>query len=228
VDSAIGGKTGVDLPQGKNLLGTIYQPFFVLADTDLLSSLPDRQWSDGFAEVIKYGVIRDPALFSLLEKRGREGIRTNARLVEKVIVRSARIKARMVQSDEHDKKDVRIALNFGHTAGHAIEAASGFSRYTHGEAVAVGMTVACGIARQMGILRDNALPERLETLLLKFGLPITIQGLSREAILKALGYDKKAQAGTNRFVLPVALGKVVVVKDVPSSVIAQALEERTT
>ena len=136
VDSAIGGKTAIDLPEGKNLLGSVYQPVLVLSDLSLLGSLPDRHWSDGFAEVIKYGVIKDASLFSLLEKKGKEEIQASARLLENVIFRCARIKARIVERDEFDKKDLRIALNFGHTVGHAIEAASRFSRmYTHGEAV---------------------------------------------------------------------------------------------
>ncbi len=227
VDSAIGGKTGIDLPEGKNLLGVIYQPRGVLSDTALLSSLPDRHWSDGFAEVIKYGVIKDTALFSLLETHGKEGLLKNPGLLEKVISRSARIKADVVRKDEFDKKDVRIILNFGHTAGHAIEAASRFSRqYTHGEAVAIGMLVACRLSQRLGILKDPALPGRLEKTLIKFNLPLFYKGLSLDTILKAIGYDKKREGGVNRFILPVGLGKVTVVKDIPPSLIIEALEAR--
>ncbi len=227
VDSAIGGKTGIDLPEGKNLLGAIYQPALVLSDLSVLSSLPERHWSDGFAEVIKYGVIKDPALFSILEKNGKEGVKKNARLLEKVIFRSARIKARVVEKDEFDKKGLRIVLNFGHTAGHAIEAASRFSRqYTHGEAVSIGMLVACDISKLMGVLRETSLIERLEKTLVKFDLPLFYKGLTIESILKAVGYDKKFEAGVNRFVLPVAIGKTAVVKNIPVSVIAEALQKR--
>lgn len=223
VDSAIGGKTALDLPEGKNLLGTIYQPALVLCDTELLSTLPDRHWSDGFAEVIKYGLIGDAGLFAILEKYGKNGIKSNVSLLESVIHRSAAIKAKMVEKDEFDKKGVRIVLNLGHTAGHALEAATRFSnRYTHGEAVAVGMLVACDISRQIGCLREKSLPERLEKTLLKFDLPLFYKGCSLEALLKAIGYDKKSIGGKNRFVLPVSVGRVTVVQDVPVEVIKEA------
>lgn len=227
VDSAIGGKTGVDLPEGKNLLGTIYQPILVLSDIELLSSLPERHWNDGFAEVIKYGVIRDPWLFSILERHGSQSLRADPRLLEKVICRCARIKAKIVEKDEFDKKEIRRVLNFGHTAGHALEAASSFSnQYTHGQAVAVGMLIACDIARKLGVLKEASLIERLEKSLIKFDLPVYFKGLALDPILKAMGYDKKSEAGVNCFVLPVALGKTALVRDVPLSVIAEALRKR--
>ena len=227
VDSSIGGKTGIDLPEGKNLLGAIYQPALVLSDVSLLSSLPERHWSDGFAEVIKYGVIKDPALFSLLEKQGKTRLRQNKRQLEKVIFRCAKIKARIVCQDERDKKGLRMILNFGHTAGHAIESVSGFARQvTHGEAVGIGMLVACDIAEKLGILKDRHLIERLEKTLMKFELPLYYRGLSVDALLKAMGFDKKSEGGQNRFVLPVSLGKATIVTDVPHSVIAESLEKR--
>ncbi len=226
VDSSIGGKTGIDLPEGKNLLGTIYQPALVLTDIAVLESLPDRRWSDGFAEVIKYGVIRDPRLFAQLEKAGLQGLRRSKNL-EGVIRRCVEIKAETVARDEFDKKGVRITLNFGHTIGHAIEAASRFSHaYTHGEAVAIGMLAACDIASALGVLKDKALPERLGTTLIKFGLPLTYKGLAQDALLKAVGYDKKAEHGKNRFVLPVALGRTIIVRDIPVPMIVEALEKR--
>jgi 3-dehydroquinate synthase len=227
VDSAIGGKTAIDLPEGKNLLGTIYQPKLVLSDPSVLFSLPERHWSDGFAEVIKYGVIEDLNLFSLLEKNGKDGIKSNVSLLEKVILRAAAIKAKFVERDEFDRKDIRILLNFGHTTGHAIETVSGFSgQYTHGEGVAIGMLVACEIAEALGILRDKNLVARLEKTLLKFGLPLFFKGLDTSLILNAMGYDKKSQMGKNRFVLPVAFGKMAIVKEVPTEIIAQALKRR--
>ncbi|HTL69824.1 MAG TPA: 3-dehydroquinate synthase [Candidatus Eisenbacteria bacterium] len=226
VDSAIGGKTGIDLPEGKNLLGTIYQPAAVLSDTEVLQTLPERHWSDGFAEVIKYGIIKDAGLFLLLERQGIEGAR-RPRTLETVIALCARIKAKVVEKDELDKKDVRIVLNFGHTAGHAIEAASRFSRqYTHGEAVAIGMLVACDLAAALGVLKDRGLTGRLEKTLIKFKLPLYYKGMTLDALWKAIGYDKKAEAGMNRFILPVSLGKVVVVNDVPAGAITEALQKR--
>lgn len=227
VDSAIGGKTGIDLPQGKNLLGTIYHPALVLSDRCLLETLPERHWSDGFAEVIKYGVIKDPALFASLDHYGKDALIKNSRAMEKVIFRSARIKAKIVEKDEWDRKGIRIVLNFGHTAGHAIETASRFSsKYTHGEAVAIGMLVACDIAQRLNVLKDERLTERLEKTLIKFGLPLFHKGVPMEALLKAMGYDKKAEAGVNRFVLPVRMGQTTLYRDVPPLVIEEALKKR--
>lgn len=224
VDSAIGGKNAIDLPEGKNLLGSIYQPAVVLSDTDTLKTLSDRILSDGFAEVIKYGVIEDINLFSLLEKNGKARVVSNPKIFSEVIERCAKIKARVVERDELDKKDIRIVLNFGHTAGHAIEAASAFSRqYTHGEAVAIGMLVACDIAAQLGVLKDPQLPQRLEALLVKFGLPVYYKNIDIAAIFEAMGYDKKAIGGKNRFVLPVRLGKTEIVKNISTEVISRAL-----
>ena len=208
-------------------MGSVYQPAFVLSDLSLLSSLPDRHWSDGFAEVIKYGVIKDASLFLLLEKKGGEAIQANPGLLEDVVFRCARIKARVVEKDEFDKKDLRIILNFGHTAGHAIEAASRFSRaYTHGEAISIGMLVACEISSKLGYLKDRDLPARLEKTLIKFKLPLCYKNIKTEALLKSMGHDKKSVSGVNRFVLPVSLGKACVVPDVPALLIREALEKR--
>ena len=227
VDSAIGGKTAIDLPEGKNLLGAIYQPALVLSDVEILNSLPDRYWSDGFAEIIKLGVIKDPSLFFLVEKHGKEAIRARSKLLEKIVFRCAKVKARIVEKDEFDRKGIRAVLNFGHTAGHAIEAASRYSnQYTHGEAVAIGMLIACDIAERLGILKDKRLTERLEKTLVRFGLPVYHRGLGTEALLKAVGYDKKTQGGINRFVLPVVVGKSQIVSDVSLSVITEAIQKR--
>ncbi len=227
VDSSIGGKTGIDLPQGKNLLGVIYQPKLVYCDLDALSSLPDRHWSDGFAEVIKYGVIKDARLFAQLEKETVESLRRNASLLQDVVLRCARIKADIVEKDEFDKKDLRIVLNFGHTAGHAIEAVSGYAgRYTHGEAVGIGMLIACDIAAKMGVLKNPDLPLRLEKTLIRFGLPVRYKGLREEDLLDAIGYDKKSDRSGNRFILPVDISKVVIQPNVPTQVIREALKSR--
>ncbi len=227
VDSAIGGKTAIDLPEGKNLLGAIHQPALVLSDLGALNSLPDRRWRDGFAEIIKYGVIKNARLFSFLEKTGLETVKTNNRQLEKIISSCVKIKAKIVEQDEWDKKDIRIALNFGHTIGHAIETASQFSGgYTHGEAVAIGMLAACDISEKIGLLKEKELPLRLEKTLIKFNLPVYHKGLSLDLILKAIGYDKKSVTGSNRFVLPVSLGKMAVVKDVPVPTIVEAIQKR--
>lgn len=227
VDSAIGGKTGIDLKEGKNLLGSFFQPAMVLSDLETLRTLPERHWNDGFAEIIKYGVIKDPGLFALLETRGAESLRNDPRTLEKVVCACARIKARIVEKDERDKRGIRIILNFGHTAGHAIEAASAYSRqYTHGEAVMIGMLVACDISRELGLLRDTALASRLEKIAVKFGLPVYFKGIKIESILKAMGHDKKSENGRNCFVLPVTLGNMTVVRDVAQAAVVKALETR--
>jgi 3-dehydroquinate synthase len=227
VDSAIGGKTAIDLKEGKNLLGSFFQPALVISDSALLKSLPDRVWRDGFAEVIKYGVIKDPGLLRFLESHGAEGLKANPSFLEKVIFACARIKAKIIAQDEYDKSQIRMVLNFGHTAGHAIETAAAYSRqYTHGEAVAIGMLVACEIARELGVLKDPALPERLEKTVIKFGLPVFYKGLKTEAVLKAMGHDKKAGDGMNCFVLPVAAGKTIIRRDVPLAAVVRALETR--
>lgn len=227
VDSAIGGKTAIDLAEGKNLLGSVYQPALVLSDTELLNSLPDRHWTDGFAEVIKAGLIKDERLFSLLEKMGKEAIRANPKLLEKVIFSCAKMKAKIVEKDEFDKKDVRMILNFGHTIGHAIEAASKFSRHmTHGEAVSIGMLVASDISESLGVLKDRSLTARIEKILMKFELPVFFKGLPMESLMKAIGYDKKTQSGINRFLLPRTIGNIAIVKDVPPAVIEEALKKR--
>ncbi|MCG3175969.1 MAG: 3-dehydroquinate synthase [Candidatus Omnitrophica bacterium] len=226
VDSAIGGKNGIDLPEGKNLLGTIYQPRVVLADTKVLQSLPDRHWSDGSAEVIKYGVIKDIELFASLEHFGLEGLKSDPVKLEKVIARCAQVKADVVSRDEMDKSGERMILNFGHTAGHAIEAAAEYGRYTHGEAVGIGMLVACDIAQAVGVLKDAGLPRRLEALLVKFRLPLYYKGLDVSTILRAMGYDKKFVSGRNRFILPVRLGRTVIVRDIPQDIIVRALQHR--
>lgn len=227
VDSSIGGKTAIDLPEGKNLLGSIAQPAAVLADTALLDTLPGRRWSDGFAEVIKYGVILDGRLFEFLERQTLDRFRSDAAALERIIASCVSIKAGVVEKDEFDKKGVRILLNFGHTAGHAIETVSGYgSGYTHGEAVAIGMLVACEIARSRGILREAGLIERLEKTLVRYGLPLQYKRLDPSAIFKAMGYDKKNLQGKNRFVLPVRAGRMAVVRDVPREAVLAALERR--
>jgi 3-dehydroquinate synthase len=213
VDSSIGGKTAVNHPRGKNLIGAFYQPRLVLIDVDTLRSLPPRELRSGLAEVVKYGVIAEPALFELLERRAADVLAGDAALLIEVIRACCQIKADVVAADEHEG-GVRAILNFGHTFGHAIEATTGFSRYTHGEAVAIGMVWATELSRRLGLC-DDGLLVRLRGLLRRFGLPTAlqepVQGL-REALL----LDKKAVGGRLRFILVERLGKVAVRDDVPA------------
>lgn len=227
VDSAIGGKVAVDLPVAKNLAGAFYQPRIVISDTSLLGTLPRRQIASGLAEIIKYGVIKEPALFRHIERHARGMLAGDPAPLAHAVWRSSAIKAAVVARDELDTKGVRAALNYGHTIGHAIEAAAGYgSRYTHGEAVAAGMVVAADIASELGML-DRRARDRIESLVTRCGLPAGIRGVRPAAIAGAYLHDKKFVNRKNRFVLPTAIGKVRIVEGVPERVIARAIAGRT-
>lgn len=225
VDSSVGGKTGIDLPAAKNLVGAFWQPEKVIIDTDFLKTLPGRHFSNGMSEVIKYGIIKSAGLFRFLEKNIS---RVNARdpeMLERVISECVSIKSGVVEKDELDKKDIRIILNFGHTLGHAIETASGYSnRYNHGESVAVGMVMAGEIAVRLGLF-DRADQERVKALLKRAGLPTFIKKIPVNSILKSYRYDKKFTSGQNRFVVPLAIGKVNVADSVDEDLIRGVIKD---
>jgi 3-dehydroquinate synthase len=225
VDSSIGGKVGIDLPQAKNLVGAFYQPKAVLMDPDFLASLPKRQVRNGMAEIIKYGIISSPSLFEFLENNMQAIISLKRKPLEKVISECASIKARVVEKDEYDCKDVRIALNFGHTMGHAIEAASEYSKlYNHGESISVGMLLASEIAVMLEMLEEKDL-NRIKALIKKAGLPVSVKGVPIGEILKSFKYDKKFTKGGNRFVLPRKIGTVAVVEDIPDLLVKTVLKK---
>jgi 3-dehydroquinate synthase len=225
VDSAIGGKTAIDLPIAKNLIGAFYQPRMVISDIGLLETLPTRQLANGLAEIIKYGIIKDARLFKFLERSYAKILLHDASALEYAIQRSARIKARTVESDEFDKTGVRAILNYGHTIGHAIEAACGYSsRYSHGESIAVGMAVAAAISVELGIM-EPAEAGRIKALIQRSGLPVLFSGLSLHKIFKALLHDKKFIQGTIRLILPVSIGRVRLVDDVPEKIVKKAIEK---
>ncbi|MFH1858021.1 MAG: 3-dehydroquinate synthase [Candidatus Omnitrophota bacterium] len=230
VDSSIGGKVGIDLSQGKNLLGAFYQPRFVYADLTVLESLPLSNFRDGLAEVVKYGMIADPALFSFLEKHSQDLLpskkmkKPDRKALEYIVSACVRIKSRIVARDEKDDKGIRVILNFGHTLGHAIEQARNY-RERHGQAISVGMVCAAEIACRMGLCRKETL-QRLESLLQKLGLPVEAKGISQQKLFKAEALDKKFMHGRNRYVLPVRIGKVVVREGVPYRIIRQVMSER--
>jgi 3-dehydroquinate synthase len=213
VDSAIGGKVGVDLPEGKNLLGAFHQPRLVYNNVSLLRSLPLRQRRSGLAEVIKYGAIADRPLFTFLETHLGSCLRLEPRAVRVMVERSCRIKAGIVSRDERETTGLRAQLNFGHTLGHALEAATGYKRLTHGEAIAVGMCAAADLSVAVGLLRLSE-AQRLQRLIRSAGLPTSTPGVSRWAVLRALRYDKKFVRGRPRWVLLRRLGEVVVTEDV--------------
>lgn len=225
VDSSIGGKVGIDLPQAKNLAGAFYQPKCVIMDTDFLATLPKRQVRNGMGEVIKYGIIAKKSLFTYLDKNMKSILALKKKNLEKVIHDCASIKARVVEKDEFDVKDIRIDLNFGHTLGHAVETASGYSnKYNHGECIAIGMILASEIAVKLDMLKKKDLTA-IADLIRKAGLPGEIKGLPIKDIMVSQGYDKKFVAGSNRFVLPVRIGKVEVVEGIPPLLIKTVLRE---
>jgi 3-dehydroquinate synthase len=222
VDSSIGGKTAVNHPRGKNLIGAFYQPRMVLIDVDTLQTLPPRELRSGMAEVVKYGVIAKPDLFERLEHCTIELLLQDANLLTQVIRECCQIKADVVAADEHED-GLRAILNFGHTFGHAIEAAGGFSTYTHGEAVAIGMVWATELSLRMGLCQPPLLG-RLRRLLSTLGLPIALKS-HIDGIRDALLMDKKVLAGRSRFILVEGLGQVSIRDDVPSQLVEEVVAE---
>jgi 3-dehydroquinate synthase len=221
VDSSVGGKTGVDLPEGKNLVGAFYQPVAVVIDPKTLATLPEREIRAGLAEVIKHGVIRDADYFALLEREGRNLLRMNADLAARIILRSVEIKAAVVSADERES-GLRAILNFGHTVGHALEALTGYQKYLHGEAVAVGMIAAANIAVSASLC-PSSVAERIWKLVAAVGLPTGPEKVRTGEILAAVARDKKAVAGKARFVLPREIGRVDVVDDIPFEAVRMGL-----
>jgi len=226
VDSSIGGKTGVDLPQGKNLIGTFYQPKMVISDVNLLKSLEKKQLSSGLAEVIKYGIIKDKTLFGYLEANIEKIFEKNMACLEFIVQRASVIKADVVGRDELEQKDLRTILNFGHTLGHAIEAAGNYAYYNHGEAVSIGMLIASDISAMMH-LSNETVSKRIEILIKRAKLPLTIgKKISLDKILKAHYLDKKFSGKENKFVLVETIGRVKVVKNIPQDLIKKAILNR--
>ncbi|MCU0641416.1 MAG: 3-dehydroquinate synthase [Candidatus Margulisbacteria bacterium] len=233
VDAAIGGKTGVNHPRGKNLIGCFYQPRGVYIDVATLATLPARELRTGLAEVVKYGVIEDADFFKFLEANAHqlntrtfesdETKQAAFKLWQTIVLEAAKIKAKIVEKDEKEK-GLRMVLNYGHTVGHALESLTRYRTYNHGEAVAVGMVAAALIASKMRML-DGEGVARLVSLLEKLELPTRIEGLPVAKLVNYLGLDKKVKAGRVNFVLPEKLGRVVIRNDVPAAVIRQVLTE---
>jgi 3-dehydroquinate synthase len=225
VDASIGGKTGVNHPKGKNLIGAFYQPKLVFIDPSVLQSLPRREFRAGMAEVIKYGVIGSPGFFEQLEAAEKlSDVQSIApELLESIVVRSCQAKADVVSQDEKEA-GIRAILNYGHTIGHAVESLGNYEDLNHGEAVAVGMVAAGRIAAAMGLWeRDNC--DRQEQLITKAGLPVTLPVVDHGGIVTALLSDKKVKAGKVRFVLPTAIGSVVIRDDVEEQVLRSVLAD---
>lgn len=225
VDSAIGGKTAVDLITGKNLVGAFYQPKLVLSDTSLLKTLSLRQLRSGLSEVIKYGIIKDPQLFNYLEINYKKILQASNAHLEFIISRSSKIKAKIVSEDEKEEKGKRTLLNFGHTIGHAIEAAGGYKKYNHGEAIALGMLVASDISISLGLATKDTLA-RIERLITKAGLPVKINKIPLSKIIKSHYLDKKFSGKINKFVLIERIGKVKIAENIPLEIIKAGLKKR--
>ena len=224
VDAAIGGKTGVNHPQGKNLIGAFYQPKLVAIDSDVLKTLPEREWRAGIAEVIKYGIIWDAELFTLLEsaKTIDDFAQIEPELLQAILIRSAQAKADVVSKDEKEA-GLRAILNYGHTIGHAVESLTNYQSFVHGEAIAMGMVAAGKIAKVMGNWSDVE-TKRQNKLIEKAGLPLEIPAqLNKQAIITALQSDKKVKGGRLRFVIPTEIGLATVTDRVTSEIIAQAI-----
>lgn len=222
VDSSVGGKTAVDLPSGKNLVGAFHQPAAVIADTTTLSTLPDRELRAGLAEVVKYGAIIDAGFFAWIERNAEPLLRRDEGALAEAIARSCRHKAAIVSRDEHETGE-RMLLNFGHSFGHAIETAQGYGGLLHGEAVAVGMVIAANLSAALGRAPGgDAL--RLAALLQKLGLPTRLPpGLPADALLAHMRLDKKSLSGVLRLILWRELGDAEVVAAVPDEAIIAAL-----
>jgi 3-dehydroquinate synthase len=207
VDSSVGGKTGINLPEGKNLVGSFHQPRLVLADLKTLETLPEREYRAGLAEVVKYGIIRDAAFFRMLEENLEElSHLENSDLLARVIGRCCEIKADVVAKDEREG-GLRAILNFGHTAGHAIEKVAGYGDYIHGEAVSVGSVFAARASvEQTGLAQEEC--GRIECLFQSLALPVRAPGCSWNELRAAMAVDKKTVAGMPKFVLASAIGRV--------------------
>jgi 3-dehydroquinate synthase len=222
VDASIGGKVAVNLPEGKNLVGAFHQPALVLADVETLKTLGRRELTEGWAEAIKHALILDAELFQTLDSHSRELLELEPEISTRVIRRSVAIKARVVSEDERETTGRRTLLNYGHTIGHALEAATGYEGYLHGEAVSIGMMGAAYISHRLGLIPVDVV-ERQRALLERFGLPTSSRGVGRVAVLRAMEMDKKTAGRAIRWVLLEDIGRAVIRRDVPEGLVEEAL-----
>lgn len=228
VDSSVGGKTAVNHPQGKNMIGAFHQPLAVLADTATLGTLPSREYAAGLAEVVKYGVIVDAAFFEFLEQHSDDLLAKDGAVLSQVILRCCAIKAEVVSADERESGR-RAILNYGHTFGHGIEKLCGYGQWLHGEAVAIGMVMAARLSVAVAGL-DESVVMRLTALLRRLGLPTALDQASRkvatiEAMMDVMGLDKKVVDGRLRFIVASQLGQVQVRDDIDAAVLRNVLAQ---
>jgi 3-dehydroquinate synthase len=222
VDASIGGKTGVNLAIGKNLIGSFHQPLAVLIDPGLLATLPEREYRAGLWEIVKAGIIREPALFRYLAERSAAVLEREAHAEDRIIADSVRMKAEVVSTDEREG-DLRRILNFGHTFGHALEAETRYTRFLHGEAVAWGMRAAVHLAEMTGYLSAEDRVEILD-MLRTYGPIPPVDGIPAEHLFERLVHDKKTVRGQVHFVLPVRIGGVTVVSGVDELAVREAIK----
>ena len=222
VDSAIGGKTAVDLDLGKNLVGAFYQPRLVFTEVNFLKSLDTIQVRSGMAEVIKYAVIKDQKLFSFLENNYSGVMRRSPAILEVIINACSRIKADIVAQDEKETIGLRSILNFGHTIGHAIEAAGGYKSYNHGQAVSLGMVAAVNLSQRLGLI-DVKLALRISNLIRLYGLPMKLKGIVIAKVIRAHYHDKKFSGKENKFVLISGIGKPRILRNIKLDLIKEAI-----
>ena len=223
VDSSVGGKTGVNHKLGKNMIGAFWQPRLVWVDVETLKTLPKRELLAGLAEVIKYGVIYDGELFDFLAANADRILQLDEQALTHIIRRSCEIKADVVSKDERES-GLRAILNYGHTVGHAIETVTGYTRYLHGEAVAIGMYIEAKIAHLCELIDEKQLL-RVKSIIDSYGLPSEMpEGIDVESVLAAMQLDKKAVAGRLKFILPEKIGAVRIEKDVPEEALRESLK----
>lgn len=226
VDSSVGGKVGINHSAGKNLIGAFHQPRGVWIDTHYLSTLPDREFRSGLAEVVKYGIILDAAFFQWLEQHADAILNKVQAAMAHIITRSCQLKAQVVEQDEFETTGIRALLNFGHTLGHAVEKVTGYGQLLHGEAVAIGMVFACRLAEQLDMINSN-ITTRVIQLLQRFHLPTEVDtNLSTNALIGAMQHDKKNVAGQLRFVLPTEIGTVQSGIVVEQTIVANLLQQK--
>jgi 3-dehydroquinate synthase len=223
VDASIGGKTAIDHPRGKNLIGAFHQPRIVIVDPATLTTLPEREFRSGLAEVIKHGIVLDAAYFADLETSVPALLRRDLATLERVVAGSCRLKARVVERDEQEAR-LRWVLNYGHTVGHALEAATGFRRWVHGEAVSLGIAAEARLAERLGIA-SPATTERQVRLLAAVGLPVNGLQVDPVIVIEAMSRDKKSRDGRVPFVLAPEIGSFRIVPEVQTDIVLQVLKD---
>ncbi len=224
VDSSVGGKVGINLPGGKNMVGAFLQPAAVLIDTATLLTLPEREYWSGFGEVVKYGVILDGPFFAELESCCDALLERDPNCLERIVAQCCRLKAQVVCEDERETSGRRALLNYGHTIGHAIETLAGYGTLLHGEAVSIGMVAASRLAERLGRIPEEV-TRRQRDLLVKLGLPVDLPDFDPDEMIEVMKRDKKAARGQVRFVLPSALGQAELVESIDLEDVRAVLEK---